>query len=68
MANKNTIEIQLVVNDNGSVTIKQFGADAEKALAQPKTAADQLDTSLAGLKTSWLLHPPGKAPTPSLQL
>lgn len=47
MANTNTIAIELVVNDNGSVTIKQFGDTAESSLKKVQTASGGLDKGMA---------------------
>lgn len=54
MANKNTISVQLTVNDDGSVTMKQFGKTAEDALNKTEAAAKKATSSLTSLKGSYL--------------
>ena len=47
MANK--IAIEIVVNDNGSVALKQFGDNAEKSLHGVSTAARGSDSAFTGM-------------------
>ncbi len=50
MANQSTVAIELKVNDNGSVTIKQFGDNAERALNKAGAAADNQSGSFSKLQ------------------
>ena len=53
MANQSTIAIQLTVDDKGSVTIKQFGTDAEKSLKGVESSADNTSSASTRLKETW---------------
>jgi len=53
MANKNTIAIELIVNDNGSVTIKQFGSEAEKSLGNVEKAGPRAAAGMDTLQKSF---------------
>ncbi|MFA5423035.1 MAG: hypothetical protein WC374_04190 [Phycisphaerae bacterium] len=54
MSNKNTISVQLTVNDDGSVVMKQFGKNSEEALNKVTTAAPKTTSALNNLKSSYL--------------
>jgi hypothetical protein len=53
-ANANTISVQLTVNDDGSVVMKQFGKNSEDALNQVTTAAPKATSALDTIKSSYL--------------
>jgi hypothetical protein len=50
VANKNTIAVELTVNDNGTVTIRKFGAEAEGSLQKVEKAAGGLGV---GFDKTW---------------
>jgi hypothetical protein len=47
MANKNTISIELVVDDKGTVVIKQFGQSTEQTLRRAESASSQAADSMS---------------------
>ncbi|MCK9195438.1 MAG: tape measure protein [Syntrophales bacterium] len=54
MANINTIAVQLIVKDDGSVVIKQFANNAEQALGKTGASVGSANRALDELKTHWL--------------
>lgn len=54
MANSNTISIRLTVNDDGSVTMKQFGKTAGESLDKAKNSATRATNTFQTLKGSYL--------------
>ena len=51
--NANTISVQLIVNDDGSVVMKQFGKNSEEALGKVSSAAPKATSALDSLKSSY---------------
>ena len=52
--NQNTITVQLTVNDDGSVVMKQFGKNSEDALNKTTAAAPKATSALDSLKSSYI--------------
>ena len=56
MANQNTISLNLVVNDDGSVTIKQFGQNTENAMktagSTTKSAGGDMESAFSRIASS----------------
>ncbi len=52
MANKNTITVELTVDDKGSVVVKQFGQNADAAMKQAGTATNDLSSKTTNLASS----------------
>lgn len=56
MANKNTIEITLSVDDKGSVTVKQFGEGTRKAFQDTEKSSEDLSKSTSSLFSTMKSH------------
>ncbi len=56
MANKNTIEITLSVDDKGSVTVRQFGEGTKKAFQDTEKSAEDLSKSTSSLFSTMKSH------------
>jgi hypothetical protein len=54
MSNQNTISVQLTVNDDGSVVMKQFGQNSEDAMNKVTTAAPKATSAMESLKSTYL--------------
>ena len=54
MANQSIIAIEIKVNDNGSVTMKQFEANAGQALQKVSDSASSSASLIGKLKSSWV--------------
>lgn len=54
MSNRNTISVQLTVNDDGSVVMKQFGQNTEQAMNKAGSATKTASLSFNALKGSYL--------------
>jgi hypothetical protein len=54
LANQNTIQVTLLVKDDGSIVVQQFGKNTEEALGKTGTGAKAGSSALATLKSSWL--------------
>lgn len=54
MTNKNTITVQLIVNDDGSVVMKQFGKNAEEAMNKAGSSATKASSTFQSLKGTYL--------------
>lgn len=54
MSNKNEIAVKLIVNDDGSVTMKQFGKTTEEAMNKAEVSAKKANSTFASLKGSYL--------------
>jgi len=52
--NKNTITVTMTVKDDGSMTIRQFGKNAEESLEKASEASRKASSSLDLMKGSWL--------------
>jgi hypothetical protein len=52
--NQNTIQVTLIVKDDGTVVVQQFGKNTEEALAKTGKGAKSGSDALATLKSNWL--------------
>ena len=59
--NKNEIAVRLVVNDDGSVAIKQFGQTTEQSMKKASQSTTGLNSAMQTLKTNWLAITAGAA-------
>ena len=59
--NKNEIAVRLVVNDDGSVAIKQFGQTTEQTMKKASQSTTGLNSAMQTLKTNWLAITAGAA-------
>jgi len=54
MANQNTIELRLVVKDDGTVVVQQFGKNAQQAMQNVDKSASTSGAAMVSLKSSWI--------------